>query len=137
MPVIGWEESYSVNINSLDKQHRVLFSIYNDLYDTMERGKADSDIFIKEIIYRLSNYALVNFSSEEQLMKKFNYRGYLKHKKEHDLFREKLKDLKRNYQVRNILFPFDILWFLADFIIDHNLVTDKEYSDLFIEHGVT
>ncbi len=41
MPLIQWNESFSVNVVEIDKQHQKLVGMINDLYDAMHQGKGN------------------------------------------------------------------------------------------------
>jgi hemerythrin len=39
MSIIQWDESFSVNVAEIDKQHQRLLEMINELYDAMRQGR--------------------------------------------------------------------------------------------------
>jgi hemerythrin len=59
-----WKEEYSVSIQEIDNQHKVIIDLLNDLYDAFLRK--DHENKTGDIISRLTDYALMHFKVEEQ-----------------------------------------------------------------------
>ncbi|HON01092.1 MAG TPA: hemerythrin domain-containing protein, partial [Acidobacteriota bacterium] len=59
MPLIQWENRFSVGIRKLDQQHKGLVGMINELHDAMKAGKGQE--VISEIVQRLAAYARNHF----------------------------------------------------------------------------
>ena len=42
MALMNWDDSYSVNIQAFDEQHRYLFGLLNRLHAAMKAGKSNA-----------------------------------------------------------------------------------------------
>ena len=67
MSIIEWDKKYSVNIRKIDKQHKQIISILNDINDLRFQGKPQK---IEKIIDDLINYIKHHFSTEEEYLMK-------------------------------------------------------------------
>lgn len=134
MALIEWREEYSVNVEIIDKQHKRLFEILNQFYnDIMEIRGQDS---IKKVVNDLSEYAVIHFKTEEDIMLKIDYPDYKMHKKEHDTFVNKVVELHKKLQSGEFVLSIEVLNFLKDWLINHILKVDKNYVDFFNKNGI-
>lgn len=134
MAAITWTESLSVNINSIDDQHKKLIEMINDFYDNI--SKRSNQELISKLVAGMKDYTIMHFSNEEKYMKQFNYPYYEQHKKEHSFFIDKVAALEDKINKGTIIVSFEITNFLKDWIKNHIQESDKQYSDFFIKHGV-
>lgn len=134
MPLIEWNESFSVGISEIDSQHKILIGYINDLHAAMSQGKARS--LLKPLLAQLANYTEMHFSNEERYMKQWNYLRYVHHKAAHDGFVKKVGEFKTDVEAGQLLTSIEILTFLKNWLIEHIQGTDKKYAPLFIAHGL-
>ncbi len=133
-----WRDEFSVNVESVDLQHKELFRIGNMLYDVISiKDDVDSYDEIVMILQEMKDYAVYHFHYEEKLMKENGYPGFEKHKKQHDAFVEKINsidegDIDRKQQKVSM----DLVIFIANWIENHILKTDMEYRDFLNEKGI-
>jgi hemerythrin len=125
MAFFSWDEKYSVNIPEVDAQHKMLVSMVNDLFESMNAGKG-KDI-LGSILSGLVSYSKTHFSTEERLMKTCDYPDYLHHKKSHDDFTSQALDLKKQFDNGNVTLSVKVGKFLKEWLINHILVEDKKY----------
>lgn len=126
MSLLNWSEDLSVNINGVDAQHKKLINLINELHDAMKSGKGKDKMGL--ILNELVEYTKYHFSAEEFLMQQKNYPGFLQHKKEHDLFTQKVMEFYNKYTVGSLSLSLEVLQFLKDWIVNHIKGTDKQYS---------
>jgi len=64
--LIQWSDQFSVNIQEIDEQHKVLVDLLNQLHNAIREhhGRATS----REILNRLAEYTRTHFLLEESLM---------------------------------------------------------------------
>lgn len=134
MSAITWNNSMSVKIESIDKQHQKLFDLINDFYANID--KQSNNNLILKLVSGMKNYTIYHFNEEEEYMKLYKYENYEQHKREHQEFINKVIDLEKKIQAGKIIISYEITSFLKDWIKNHIQNTDKKYSDFFIKHGV-
>ncbi len=98
MALFQWEESLSVGLSDIDRQHKQLIEMIGKLDDEMRKGKG-KDI-LEKILNGLVNYALMHFETEEKYFLKYGYPESENHRQIHKTFAEskKSRPLKSNTQ---------------------------------------
>jgi len=125
MPIIIWKDTYSVQIDELDNQHKRLIGLINQLYDAMLAGKGKS--VNAPILDELVEYAQTHFISEELLMKKCQYPGLATHKEAHEQLTQKVEDFHTSYNAGKSSISIELMNFLNNWLTDHILTMDKKY----------
>ncbi len=134
MATIKWTEELSVNIPSIDEQHKKLVDLINDFYKNIATQSSKEIIF--ELIKALKEYTVFHFSTEEKYMKQYNYPAYLKHKQEHDYFVNKVIDFEDRYKKGKLILTLEITNFIKKWVSNHICNTDKMYSAFLLQKGV-
>ena len=80
---IEWTPALSVGNDAIDAQHRELFRRADALLVAIHAGKPER---VGEVLNFLNRYAVEHFGLEEAWMREHRFRGYLRHKAEHDRF---------------------------------------------------
>lgn len=124
----SWKDSYCVNIEVVDIQHKEIFNILDKCYDLLLKSK-DKDNYdeVISILLNLKEYAIYHFKTEEKFMKENNYSKFLSHKFAHDSFIEKINtfdpysvDKDTTTSLKNIL------EFVSQWIKNHILDVDMK-----------
>jgi len=134
MSYLPWSDEFSVNIREIDEQHKRLVGMINTLHEALVSGhgkKAQG-----KIITEMVDYATVHFGTEEKYMRLYKFPGHLNHKAEHDSFSEKAVDLKARVEGKGFILTLGVLNFLKDWLQNHILVTDKQYTSHFNNCGL-
>ena len=130
--MFDWKDSFSVNVDQIDKQHQKLFELGNKIYELVCLGDYyDHYDEIVTILRELKEYTIYHFAKEEALLKKYNYDedDFIKHKEEHTYFIEKISEINiYDADEDQSQFLNDTLAFVAEWITSHILFTDKKYS---------
>lgn len=134
MALVNWSDQLSVNIRQIDEQHKKLVSMLNELHDAMLNGKG-RDV-LSQILDGLAEYTVTHFATEENLMKKYNYPGYVNHKAEHDRFVEKVSEFKEKLSQGQLTLTMEVLNFLKDWLTSHIMGSDKKYGPFLNERGI-
>jgi hemerythrin len=134
MPIIIWNDAFSVNVKEIDAQHQHLFELVNNLHDAMLKGQGKTAL--ATILDKLVEYTSVHFSTEEELMQRCGYIGLAGHKIEHDQFTQKTLDLKTRFDKGEIGLTLQVMDFLRDWLKNHINGTDKRYSTALNAKGV-
>jgi hemerythrin len=126
MAYIEWKEELSVGISEMDEQHKKWVSIINDLHSAMKNGKANA--VMSDILKALSDYIILHFSDEEKLLKDKNCPDYFSHKKIHDRYAIKVKEMIADYMSGKVLMSIEVMESLKDWLTNHILIQDKKYG---------
>jgi hemerythrin-like metal-binding protein len=129
-----WTEAYSVNIAALDEQHRRLFNTLNELHRALQTG--DGVAALKTVLQKLTNYAAEHFAAEEALMAQYDFPGLSTHRDRHEEFRDKLAEFMDAHSAAKAGAPVTVLLYLQDWLKNHLLKTDKQYSNFLNARGV-
>ena len=129
MKLLKWKDEYSVKEENIDKQHKWLFKLSNEIYDLVEQGIDDHEHF-RKLFLALNDYGIEHFLYEEMYMEKYNYPNLKEHIKRHNDFSNKLRDLcvgiDKETHIR------DIGEFVSTWLVEHVINEDMEYKK-FIE----
>ncbi|NUN10971.1 MAG: hemerythrin family protein [Ignavibacteriaceae bacterium] len=132
MNLIIWRDTYETGIPEVDRQHRSLVDITNELIGAHQ--KQTGRFIIYGILDRLVEYTKIHFSDEEKLFDT-GYTGAVKHRQEHDYFILELDKLQQEAARNNLLLTYKTLDFLKDWLINHILGTDKELGTYIANKG--
>ncbi|MFZ5981389.1 MAG: bacteriohemerythrin [Candidatus Zixiibacteriota bacterium] len=125
MSLINWDENFSIHNEKIDNQHKRLIAIINQLHDAIVNGNA-KDV-LGNIISDLYDYAKVHFSSEEALFEKYNYSKIEEHKKSHRILCLSVERYQDMFY-KNKLSVNEFANFMANWLIDHLMVEDREFG---------
>jgi hemerythrin len=125
VPLIEWNDTFTVNIHQIDEQHKKLFQIINTLYDAMKEGKGEDVLY--PVLQELEKYVHYHFHAEESWMKMHAYPDFSKHKAEHEEAAHKVNMFLVNYERGEKTLPLDVLTFLSGWLQNHILQTDRKY----------
>ncbi len=127
MAVIKWQECYATGVAPFDQDHQKLVALINDVYEAIRKG--DGDERIGELIQPFLVYAESHFAREESAMQRYAFSGYEKHREEHQAFRNHMDSLlKRAEREKVDGMALDLLNVMRQWLLNHILVTDKEYA---------
>ena len=134
MSTFLWEPSFEVHINKIDEQHKKLVETVNLLYDAILAG--ESTKALAHIFERMVEYVTFHFMTEEELMVKHDFPGYLEHKREHEDCTQKVLDFKKQFESGKEAISIDLIAFLVNWLHHHLLYLDMKYKDFFKEKGI-
>jgi hemerythrin len=135
MAYFNWTDDLSVNIASIDDQHKKLIDLINDFYDSFKSGQSKEKLV--ELISGLKEYTVYHFTTEEGLLLKNGYSDFENHKKQHVIFEDKVNDFLSRIESGKLVVSVEVTNFLKDWLSNHIKKTDKEYSSFLVEKGVT
>jgi putative two-component system hydrogenase maturation factor HypX/HoxX len=88
-----WQDFYSINDASMDKQHQEIFTLANQLVSSVNKEELIKNI---KLIYQ---HVKEHFYEEEQLMEQLKFEQYKGHVKEHHVMLQKLETM--NHKIAN------------------------------------
>ena len=124
--VFPWNQSYSVGIEQIDTQHKVLVRLINELHASMAAGQGKQAL--GKILDELVRYTEVHFTFEENMLRA---KGYAKLASHHDVHRKltgEVVELRNKYRANKLTLTLDVMKFLKGWLGDHIMVHDQAYA---------
>lgn len=125
-----WKESFSVNVEEMDRQHQKFITLVTELNEVAEKQNID-DIQFRELFQELANYAATHFREEEDLLASIDYLGLDQQKKHHAFFMEELNRLNEKFCQGDKPAVRGMVDFLRDWLFSHVLMEDQRYAAAF------
>lgn len=94
MIAIAWDDSYTVHVESIDKQHKQIMRLINDLNRISNNGSDDDHLLAA--LTNLCDYTREHFDYEESFLKQYHYPFFQTHQEKHAGF---LKPLTRPKEI--------------------------------------
>ena len=129
-----WNDSYKTGINTIDTQHKKLVDLINELHDAMTKGQGSQAL--GKIVNGLLDYTVIHFTTEERLLKQAGYADFDAHKKIHDAFTAKVREMKKDLDGGRKMMTLEVSTFLKDWLSGHILGTDMKYVATLKAKGV-
>lgn len=132
--MVEWKDEYSVGIASIDKQHKRLIYLINQMQTAVDYSTGGE--FEREAMDELVAYTKVHFGYEEKLMEENGYPGFEAHKAQHEIMIKKVDEVLAEYHKDPDAAMSNAVNFLRDWLVNHINGTDKQYSAFLIGKGV-
>lgn len=134
---VQWRDSLNIGIESIDDQHKELFSRTNELLNACNTGKGNEEV--GRLIDFLEDYVVTHFRDEERLQLKLNYPKYKEHKVLHDNFIKEVKGLKERFfnGGSTLTLTIEINKKVIDWLINHIGKMDREFGNYIKEQKAT
>ncbi|MCX7171164.1 MAG: guanylate cyclase [Proteobacteria bacterium] len=133
---IGWREEYSVGIKEIDTQHQELLARSAELTRLVGSGSTR----LRGILDNISEQVASLYSSEENLMRRYEYPFIEDHMKQHSTFDRFFAELRQEIEsgARDRLYlVFRIQLILVDWHINHTTKSDLHLGNFLQRAGVT
>lgn len=124
---IIWLDIYDTHIDIVDKQHRILVDMLNDL--EAAKGNPNEYKLIGELFFKLVDYTKYHFTQEEELMIKIKYPKINEQVNQHKAFVNKIVEMLQTIKQGNVSEKMNI--FLTSWLIKHILGYDKELGKFY------
>jgi hemerythrin-like metal-binding protein len=134
MGKVQWSDALSVNIQEIDLQHRHLVNLIAELETALGEGKGKDVLGL--VIKELNTYVREHFTTEERLMRKYEFPGLDDHAAQHEEFIEKLLHVELDYLGGKADLPEDLFEYLMDWLKVHVTGYDQLYANYFLERGL-
>ena len=131
MEKIIWDDSFNIQVEVIDQQHRRLVELMNRLIATQDEKASDDDI--ADILGAMTNYLGYHFDTEEQLMIDHSYPELESHREEHQAFVTQTAYFIATYREGGTSLKKDILLFLKEWLVEHIVKTDGAFGDFLID----
>jgi hemerythrin len=124
MPLLKWYKKYSVNDELIDKQHQILFSIFNRLHANL--GSDENYHVFSSLVDDLVFYADYHFKLEEELMLEVGYQDIARHIQEHEYFSRKILQLQQSDDPGTFGRTLELIGFLSEWLLHHVIEEDRK-----------
>jgi len=125
-------------VEEIDREHRELHRLIQLLRDTIRtgnRGPVQRKI-VRTVLNQVSAFTRRHFAEEERLMLLANYPDYPSHKKEHELFVERIQNLQRCLREDRVAISSETVSALDNWLIYHVEGTDRQYVPYLLKEGL-
>lgn len=126
LPLIEWNDSLSVDIDSIDEQHKKLVDILNSLHGSSTSAKDPEAV--KKILNDLVEYTVYHFNYEEGLMRQCQYPDFENHLVAHKALVAQVGKFNEDFQAGRAKLSSELFKFLRSWLNGHIRGTDKRYS---------
>lgn len=126
LPLIEWNDSLSVEIDSIDDQHKKLLEILNALHDPNLLSQGPEKV--QAILNELVEYTVYHFNHEEELMRRHQYPDIENHLAAHRTLVEQVGKFQADFQAGKAKLSGELFKFLRSWLNGHIRGTDKLYS---------
>lgn len=134
MAFLDFSDKLSVNVPTIDDQHKKLIAIINDLHSGMAAGKGKA--VMDDILTRLIEYVEIHFSTEEKLMVQYNYPDLKAHQAQHVSLTNQVGRLYVKVKEGKLSVTIETMEFLKGWLNNHILETDKKFGEFLSSKGV-
>jgi len=134
MELFHWDDKFDVGISTINRQHKELIDLINQLSEAMMSGKSHD--VLGELLNELAVYGIKHFDTEEKYFKQTGYPGAKEHIKEHEAFKIKITELIEKHNEKRFTVSIDTLRYLKKWVVNHILEKDKAYSEYLISHKI-
>lgn len=125
---VEWEPALETGNEQVDRQHRQLFTMLDEIVRDVELRAADNTM--ASVLERLSEYVAVHFACEEALMVEIAFPQDLRsaHTDEHQRLTHRTRDMVLRWRDGGAS-PLELVDFLCEWLIDHIHESDQKLAD--------
>ncbi|MBU1213772.1 MAG: bacteriohemerythrin [Gammaproteobacteria bacterium] len=128
MAYLHWSNDLDTGIEVIDKQHRRIVDLINELNSANESG--DTAV-INHVLGELVDYTLSHFSFEEELQEKANYPFSKAHKRVHEIFTKRVDEFQQRAAGGENVAP-ELLSMLKIWLVNHIKGDDADYVEAVV-----
>ncbi len=131
--LIQWGPEFSVGIQEIDYQHKVLVRLINVIHQADQEGKKITDF--EDLLETLVNYTIAHFNYEEDLMEKVGYANIGPHKAIHKEFLKGVGEFLADFRAGRTSVE-QLMEILKKWLVNHIQKTDTEYTEPAHQAGI-
>jgi len=129
MAYLHWSNELDTGIEVIDKQHRRIVDLINELNAANEGG---DPAVINHVLGELVDYTLSHFSFEEELQEKANYPFFKAHKRVHEIFTKRVGEFQQRAADGENVAP-ELLSMLKIWLVNHIKGDDADYVEAVVK----
>jgi hemerythrin len=134
MSFINWTEDEVLNIKIIDKQHKNLAALLNELHETLGSNRTFLE---KKLVERILTNLREHFDTEERLMKESKFPFFISHKMEHDRFYNKIESFYDKLEQGSERVTLELLNSIKTWLFNHLEINDRKCTKFFVEQGMS
>jgi hemerythrin-like metal-binding protein len=134
MEIINWKNEFSVGVQEMDEQHKILLGMINRLIE--EQHTLTDPKTIADLLTEMTDYAQAHFRAEEYLMAEYDYDQKSRQEQQHQAFIEKTISFYSATDLGPNILSVALLDFLGSWLIGHILKEDMKYKEFFRSKGL-
>jgi len=128
MEKMNWRPAYATGIRMIDDDHKMLFSIVNNLVAEVNADTASNPRQIESLLEALTEYVDSHFSREELFLEQYGYPKLDEHRDGHDALRHQIDAISNDYQRAPDSIDLEkVCVFLTEWLSEHILKSDMDY----------
>ncbi len=124
-----WRKDYTIGIEQIDKEHKLIIDHFDKLYELMKDGKGHE--YYDELLTFLVSYIDTHLSNEEKYHEEINYPEKKEHLALHRVFTDKIRSIIEAKDEGNVTDGdlININLFIKKWWIHHILVEDMKVAN--------
>jgi len=126
MEFIKWSKEVELNVPIIDKQHKNMVKLTNQLYKELEANKKAQ---IKKILKLIVDDTKHHFETEERLIEEYKMENFISHKLEHQRFLNKINGVYQNIKVGKSELTIDDLNSIKVWFFNHIDFKDSKLAE--------
>ena len=123
--LIAWDRSFQFDIDDIDRQHRRLIDLINQLHNAM-RKRAGHTV-LASTLDELAQYTRQHFENEEALMEESGYADLDAHRQLHRKLVDQVVAFKQRFASGDATVSMELMTFLRNWLLDHIDKVDRQY----------
>jgi hemerythrin-like metal-binding protein len=121
---VVWEDQYALGHDEIDRQHRQIVDLLNELYDGVRDGIKEERM--AAILDGLCRYAETHFAFEEAVLAKIGYPNLAAHRRQHAWWRAKAHEFQARFQSHDREICQDAFTMARNWWLEHIQHEDRE-----------
>jgi hemerythrin len=125
-PYFDWQDCYCLGIELIDRQHKRIVSLINDLHSLLVDGENPSATcrVFSEFVATVAHH----FRTEEVLMEFTRYPELLAHQAEHRQLMNGINSLKKDFDPERFALGIQDMDIVRTWIVEHTVKSDQKYK---------
>ena len=126
MAFMEWSASLETGVPEMDRQHRRLVDLVNQLHEAMKSGQGATQV--DTVLNGLVAYTRTHFQDEENLLRQRGWSGLPGHLQLHQGLLRQLATFVEAHKAGKRISTLDLSTFLKDWLTKHILQEDRQYG---------
>jgi len=135
MARVKWGPGIEIGIGIVDKQHRGLVNLINELGTAMDEGRTQEQMTVT--MAELVAYTHTHFRTEEVLLERYGYEAKAEHHHEHQIFTDQIEIYRDRFEAGSLTVSEPLMDYLSGWLVTHITVSDRAYLPTLLAGGAT
>ena len=127
MPIMNWDASLDVGVDSMNREHQQILDAMNRIYDAQAQGKTGSAI--TALVDDLGRITTQHFIDEERFMEEIGFPSLSTHKVVHKKLLERFGEHAAKIKAANGVVEKEFFDFLRYWLSAHIKGVDAKYGE--------